>query len=36
MTLAVRHALEVAGVEFINESGGGPGLRLRKRRPKNA
>lgn len=29
--LAVRHALEAAGVEFINENGGGPGVRLRKR-----
>jgi ribosome-binding protein aMBF1 (putative translation factor) len=29
--LAVRRALEVAGVEFINENGGGPGVRLRKR-----
>ena len=29
--LAVRRALEDAGVEFIDENGGGPGLRLRKR-----
>jgi hypothetical protein len=29
--LAVRHALEAAGVEFIDENGGGPGVRLRKR-----
>jgi hypothetical protein len=29
--LAVRRALETAGVEFIDENGGGPGLRLRKR-----
>ena len=30
-TLAlVRHALEAAGVEFIAENGGGPGVRLRK------
>ena len=29
--LAVRRALEAAGVEFINENGGGPGVRLRKR-----
>jgi hypothetical protein len=29
--LAVRNALESAGVEFINENGGGPGVRLRKR-----
>jgi transcriptional regulator with XRE-family HTH domain len=28
---AIRHALEVAGVEFIDENGGGPGVRLRKR-----
>ena len=32
--LAVRRALEVAGVEFIDENGGGPGVRLRKRQPK--
>ena len=30
--LAVRSALESAGVEFINENGGGPGVRLRKRK----
>ena len=30
-TLAVRRALEDAGVEFIDENGGGPGVRLRKR-----
>ena len=31
-TLAViRRAFELAGVEFIDENGGGPGLRLRKR-----
>ena len=29
--LAVRRVLEDAGVEFIDEDGGGPGLRLRKR-----
>ena len=29
--LAVRSALESAGVEFIDENGGGPGVRLRKR-----
>ena len=29
--LAVRRALEDAGVEFIDGNGGGPGLRLRKR-----
>src|SRR6516225_6349577 len=31
----IRSALESAGVEFIDENGGGPGARLRKRqRPK--
>jgi len=30
---AIRAALEVAGVEFIAENGGGAGVRLRKRRP---
>jgi len=31
----IRHAIEAAGVEFIDENGGGPGVRLRKRqRPK--
>ena len=28
--LAVRRALETAGVEFIDENGSGPGVRLRK------
>jgi hypothetical protein len=28
--IAVRRALEAAGVEFIDENGGGPGVRLRK------
>ena len=28
---AVRRALEGAGIEFIDENGGGPGVRLRKR-----
>jgi transcriptional regulator with XRE-family HTH domain len=33
--LAVRRALEAAGVEFIDDNGGGPGVRLRqRRRPK--
>ena len=32
--LAVRRALESAGVEFIDENGGGPGVRLRERQPK--
>ena len=26
----LRHALETAGIEFIDENGGGPGVRLRK------
>ena len=30
--LAVRRALEEAGIEFIEENGGGPGVRLRKSR----
>jgi hypothetical protein len=31
----IRRALEFAGVEFIDENGGGPGVRLRKyQRPK--
>ena len=29
--LAIRRTLELAGVEFIDENGGGPGVRLRKR-----
>jgi hypothetical protein len=32
--LAIRGALEAAGVEFIDENGGGPGVRLRKRQQK--
>jgi transcriptional regulator with XRE-family HTH domain len=33
--LRLRSALELGGVEFIPENGGGPGVRLRKRhRPK--
>jgi hypothetical protein len=33
--LAVRRALETAGIEFVDENGGGPGVRLRqRRRPK--
>ncbi len=28
---AIRAALEAAGVEFIEENGGGPGVRLRQR-----
>jgi predicted transcriptional regulator len=31
----IRSALETAGIEFIDENGGGPGVRLRNRqRPK--
>lgn len=30
---AIRSALEAAGVEFIPENGGGPGVRLRKAAP---
>ena len=30
----LQRALEAAGVEFINENGGGPGVRLRKRQQK--
>jgi transcriptional regulator with XRE-family HTH domain len=30
---AIRRALEAAGVEFIDENGGGPGVRLRKQTP---
>ena len=29
--LSIRRTFEAAGVEFIEENGGGPGLRLRKR-----
>ena len=32
--LAIRRALESAGVEFIDENGGGPGVRLRQRQRK--
>ena len=28
---AIREALELAGIEFIDENGGGPGVRVRKR-----
>jgi hypothetical protein len=31
---AVRRAMEAAGVEFIDENGGGPGVRLRSRQRK--
>ena len=30
----LRRTFESAGVEFIDENGGGPGVRLRKRQPK--
>jgi hypothetical protein len=32
--LAIRRAFELAGVEFIDENGGGPGVRLKKRQQK--
>ena len=32
----IRRALESAGVEFIDENGGGPGVRLRKRTIKRS
>jgi len=31
---AIRQTLEAAGVEFIDENGGGPGVRLRQRQLK--
>jgi ribosome-binding protein aMBF1 (putative translation factor) len=34
--LAVRRVLEAAGVEFIDENGGGSGVRLRHRQQKKA
>jgi hypothetical protein len=34
--LSVRRALEAAGVEFIDENGGGPGVRLQKRQQKKS
>jgi hypothetical protein len=33
-TASVRRALESAGVEFIEENGGGPGVRLAKRKAR--
>ena len=33
---AIRRAFEMAGVEFIDENGGGPGVRLRKRYQKKS
>ena len=32
--VALKKAFEVAGVEFIDENGGGPGVRLKKKRQK--
>jgi len=32
----IRLALETAGVEFIDENGGGPGVRLRKHQRKKS
>jgi hypothetical protein len=32
--LAIRRALEAAGIEFIDQNGGGPGVRLRNRQSK--
>ena len=32
--IALKKAFEVAGVEFIDENGGGPGVRLKKKRQK--
>jgi hypothetical protein len=34
--LALRRALETAGIEFIDENGGGPGVRLRKRQARKS
>jgi transcriptional regulator with XRE-family HTH domain len=34
--LAIRRALEATGVEFIDENGGGPGVRLRRRHQKKS
>jgi ribosome-binding protein aMBF1 (putative translation factor) len=31
---AVRRALEAVGIEFIDENGGGPGVRLRERKKR--
>jgi transcriptional regulator with XRE-family HTH domain len=33
---AIRRALEAAGIEFIDENGGGPGVRMRKRQAKRS
>jgi DNA-binding XRE family transcriptional regulator len=32
----IENVLRKAGIEFIDENGGGPGARLRKRQPKKA
>jgi transcriptional regulator with XRE-family HTH domain len=32
----IRQALQVGGVEFIDENGGGPGVRLRKAQKENS
>ena len=32
--MAIRRALEAAGIEFIDENGGGAGVRLRKRQQR--
>jgi hypothetical protein len=32
--LSIRRALETAGIEFIDENGGGPGVRLLKTQRK--
>jgi hypothetical protein len=34
--MAVRRALEAGGVEFIDENGGGPGVRLQKHPQKKS
>jgi transcriptional regulator with XRE-family HTH domain len=31
---AIQRALEAAGIDFIHENGGGPGLRLKKRQSR--
>ena len=33
---ALQHALEAAGIKLIDENGGGPGVRLAKRRSKRS
>jgi DNA-binding XRE family transcriptional regulator len=34
--IKIRSALETGGVEFLDENGGGPGVRLRKRHQKKS